>query len=191
VSRHVLRRDEPVGARAGLLAAVLLTFGLGVVSCQALEDAPRRAQWTAGVPVRADVSRETRTPPSPTTTPTTPVEPYPGAWCGNRCRNGHLLAGDAPRSTAPRLTGHRPAAPSTARPAPRQPVTPQVHVSRETSARKTTAKTTAPAPPVAALARYANCAAVRAAGRAPIRAGQPGYSRKLDADGDGVGCEVS
>ena len=36
---------------------------------------------------------------------------------------------------------------------------------------------------------YANCAAARAAGAAPIHAGQPGYSRKLDRDGDGVACE--
>jgi hypothetical protein len=36
---------------------------------------------------------------------------------------------------------------------------------------------------------YANCAAVRAAGAAPIYAGQPGYSPKLDRDGDGVACE--
>ncbi|MGW6540643.1 excalibur calcium-binding domain-containing protein [Streptomyces sp. NPDC055051] len=36
---------------------------------------------------------------------------------------------------------------------------------------------------------YANCAAVRAAGAAPIHAGDPGYSRKLDRDGDGVACE--
>ena len=36
---------------------------------------------------------------------------------------------------------------------------------------------------------YANCAAVRAAGAAPIYAGQPGYSSKLDRDGDGVACE--
>ncbi len=36
---------------------------------------------------------------------------------------------------------------------------------------------------------YKNCAAVRAAGAAPIYAGQPGYSRKLDRDGDGIGCE--
>ncbi|GHA64482.1 excalibur calcium-binding domain-containing protein [Streptomyces termitum] len=36
---------------------------------------------------------------------------------------------------------------------------------------------------------YANCAAVRAAGAAPIYAGDPGYSRKLDRDGDGVACE--
>ncbi|MFJ2298982.1 excalibur calcium-binding domain-containing protein [Oerskovia paurometabola] len=36
---------------------------------------------------------------------------------------------------------------------------------------------------------YANCDAVRAAGKAPIRSGDPGYSKKLDRDGDGVGCE--
>ncbi|QHC75296.1 hypothetical protein GSU40_04285 [Rathayibacter sp. VKM Ac-2805] len=36
---------------------------------------------------------------------------------------------------------------------------------------------------------YANCDAVRAAGAAPIRTGDAGYSRKLDRDGDGVGCE--
>jgi hypothetical protein len=36
---------------------------------------------------------------------------------------------------------------------------------------------------------YENCDAVRAAGAAPIRVGEPGYSTKLDRDGDGVGCE--
>ena len=38
-------------------------------------------------------------------------------------------------------------------------------------------------------ASYANCAAARAAGAAPLYAGQPGYSSKLDRDGDGVACE--
>ena len=36
---------------------------------------------------------------------------------------------------------------------------------------------------------FANCSEARAAGAAPVRAGSPGYSRKLDRDGDGVGCE--
>lgn len=36
---------------------------------------------------------------------------------------------------------------------------------------------------------YANCAAVRAAGRAPLRRGDPGYSARLDRDGDGIACE--
>jgi hypothetical protein len=44
-------------------------------------------------------------------------------------------------------------------------------------------------PPPPTVVSYANCAAVRAAGAAPIHDGQPGYSRKLDRDGDGVGCE--
>ncbi|MEW2500106.1 excalibur calcium-binding domain-containing protein [Amycolatopsis sp. NPDC047767] len=36
---------------------------------------------------------------------------------------------------------------------------------------------------------YKNCDAVRAAHADPLYAGQPGYSRKLDRDGDGVACE--
>lgn len=36
---------------------------------------------------------------------------------------------------------------------------------------------------------YANCAAARAAGAAPVRTGDPGYGSHLDRDGDGVGCE--
>ncbi|SIB99446.1 excalibur domain-containing protein [Mycobacteroides abscessus subsp. abscessus] len=36
---------------------------------------------------------------------------------------------------------------------------------------------------------YKNCSAVKAAGADPIRTGDPGYSRKLDRDGDGVACE--
>lgn len=49
----------------------------------------------------------------------------------------------------------------------------------------------APAPAVKAPAAvsYANCAAVKAAGAAPLYAGQPGYSTSLDRDRDGVACE--
>lgn len=48
----------------------------------------------------------------------------------------------------------------------------------------------APAPEAPATsAFYQNCDAVRAAGAAPLYAGEPGYSRKLDRDGDGVACE--
>lgn len=36
---------------------------------------------------------------------------------------------------------------------------------------------------------YANCTAVRAAGVAPLYAGQPGYRSGLDRDSDGVACE--
>lgn len=38
---------------------------------------------------------------------------------------------------------------------------------------------------------YKNCDAVRAAGAAPIRKGDPGYGPHLDRDGDGIGCELT
>jgi hypothetical protein len=67
-----------------------------------------------------------------------------------------------------------------------------------TTTRRTTATTTRkPDPPKTTTKKtteqpasvyYANCAAVRAAGKAPIRRGQPGYRAGLDSDGDGQGC---
>ncbi|NUU17107.1 excalibur calcium-binding domain-containing protein, partial [Cellulomonas humilata] len=57
-----------------------------------------------------------------------------------------------------------------------------------------TAPTSAPAPAAAPPASsgstvvYKSCADVRAAGAAPLHAGQPGYSSKLDRDGDGIAC---
>ncbi|WP_394542167.1 excalibur calcium-binding domain-containing protein [Priestia aryabhattai] len=38
-------------------------------------------------------------------------------------------------------------------------------------------------------ATFANCTEVRAAGRAPIRQGEPGFQAKFDRDGDGIGCD--
>ncbi|PZN92306.1 MAG: hypothetical protein DCF31_16715 [Alphaproteobacteria bacterium] len=36
---------------------------------------------------------------------------------------------------------------------------------------------------------YLNCAQVRLFGAAPLYKGQPGYSKRLDTDGNGVACE--
>ena len=36
---------------------------------------------------------------------------------------------------------------------------------------------------------YAGCNEVRAAGKAPLRAGEPGYREGMDGDGDGLACE--
>lgn len=47
----------------------------------------------------------------------------------------------------------------------------------------------APTPAPGGNVYYANCDAVRAAGAAPLYAGQPGYRPNLDRDGDGVACE--
>jgi len=50
---------------------------------------------------------------------------------------------------------------------------------------KRTVKPPAPRP----ATYYANCAAVRAAGKAPLYRGQPGYAARLDSDSDGIACE--
>lgn len=46
-----------------------------------------------------------------------------------------------------------------------------------------------PAADVPSSVYYRSCAAARAAGAAPLYAGNPGYSSALDRDGDGVACE--
>jgi hypothetical protein len=46
-----------------------------------------------------------------------------------------------------------------------------------------------PAPEPAPGAAFANCAAARAAGAAPLHRGDPGYSSAMDGDGDGTACE--
>lgn len=48
---------------------------------------------------------------------------------------------------------------------------------------------TLPPIPATTSTTYANCTAVRAAGKAPLLRDQPGYAPKLDRDNDGVACE--
>lgn len=48
---------------------------------------------------------------------------------------------------------------------------------------------TVPNPTGSGNVYYANCDAVRAAGKAPLLRGQPGYRAGLDRDGDGRACE--
>ncbi len=52
----------------------------------------------------------------------------------------------------------------------------------------TTEYTPPPAPPEPSVS-YSNCAEARAAGAAPLYRGEPGYSTRMDRDGDGVACE--
>jgi hypothetical protein len=60
------------------------------------------------------------------------------------------------------------------------------------SATRTSTKPTTPRPTAtksSSSVYYENCTAVRAAGAAPSHRGEPGYSSKLDRDGDGIACE--
>ncbi|NBD25838.1 phospholipase D-like domain-containing protein [Paenibacillus glycinis] len=43
--------------------------------------------------------------------------------------------------------------------------------------------------PPAGVTAFASCAEAKAAGKAPLHKGDPGYSAKMDGDGDGVACE--
>jgi hypothetical protein len=52
-----------------------------------------------------------------------------------------------------------------------------------------TPETPAPAPTSPATQPYADCAAARAAGAAPLHRGDPGWSDSMDGDGDGTACE--
>lgn len=64
---------------------------------------------------------------------------------------------------------------------------------RRTTVAPTPKRTTPPAPPKTTApgdAYYANCAAAKAAGAAPLYRGQPGYRSALDRDNDGVACET-
>jgi hypothetical protein len=81
------------------------------------------------------------------------------------------VLGRCPTQTAPTESG-KPVI--TYKPPPSRPTSPP-----------TTPRTSAPAGPV----YYPDCAAVRAAGKAPLYRGQPGYRPGLDRDGDGVACE--
>jgi hypothetical protein len=54
---------------------------------------------------------------------------------------------------------------------------------------QTTTTTSATTTTTQGAVYYQNCDDVRAHGAAPIYRGEPGYSSKLDRDGDGVGCE--
>ncbi|NIZ93122.1 GmrSD restriction endonuclease domain-containing protein [Kineococcus rubinsiae] len=90
---------------------------------------------------------------------------------------GQPLPGSDTAAPVVRTAAPEPAAPSPVAPAPVAPA-PVVPAPVE------------PAPqPAAAGVSYANCAAVRAAGAAPLHRGEPGYAAKLDRDDDGIACE--
>jgi hypothetical protein len=115
-------------------------------------------------------------PLTPSATRSATPTPTPSPTAASRATTAVQVAAAAPR---PRVTTlARAAVPRT--PGPVKVVVPA-------PVRKTvTAAANAPA----ASAHYANCAAVRAAGAAPLLRGQAGYSSALDRDGDGVACET-
>jgi len=120
-----------------------------------------------GDTVKLGVHHLTDETPSPTPTPTPTQAPVP------------LVAPPAPEVQA---TVAPDVPPAVAEPAPVQPAPQQAPV-------QPAPVQPAPVQPAPAAPYYPNCAAVRAAGAAPIHISQPGYGRHLDKDGDGWGCD--
>ncbi|MFD3532099.1 excalibur calcium-binding domain-containing protein [Streptomyces sp. NPDC058664] len=153
-------------SRAKIVATVLSALWFLAVL---LGDAPKENGTADPEPAATVTASATPTTAAPSPTPTTPapttVEPTP-----------------EPTPTTveptPEPTG---APPRTSAPEPARTPVP------EPTTRKPEPVRTTEAAPVDVY--YENCSAVRAAGAAPIHVGDPGYSRKLDRDGDGVACE--
>ncbi|MGI5166394.1 excalibur calcium-binding domain-containing protein [Spirillospora sp. CA-253888] len=85
----------------------------------------------------------------------------------------------------------RPKKPKVTEEEPQDPSTPEETPSSESEPEVESEPEPEPEPSSKAprSVHYENCTAARAAGAAPLSAGDPGYSRKLDRDGDGVACE--
>jgi hypothetical protein len=96
-------------------------------------------------------------------------------------------APDSPPLPSPSPTR---SAPATTR-APSPSVTPSLSKSPTQAPEPSPTPSSVPRTSEAAVPEtyYENCAAVRAAGAAPIHRGDPGYSSDLDRDGDGIACE--
>lgn len=94
-----------------------------------------------------------------------------------------------PATTTAAPTPSKAAVPVATKPA----VTPPPAAAPAPTTRQPASEAPAPAravaPPPAKDVYYKNCSAAREAGAAPVLAGEPGYGKHLDRDGDGIGCE--
>ena len=112
---------------------------------------------------------------------------YARAWL--TVKIAYDLAADQAKADALRaMVAVNPSAPApTAEPEAASTSSPSTSTSTATSV-------TAPAAPVAAGPAdvyYPSCAAVRAAGKAPLHRGDPGYRAGLDGDSDGSACDTA
>jgi outer membrane biosynthesis protein TonB len=110
---------------------------------------------------------EVETTPAPEGTPTAPETGAPTTT--------------AP-TTAPTPT-HTPTQTPSSTPTDSESPTP-----KPSSTTPTTSPTTEPVSTGDAVV-YQSCAEVRAAGKAPLYRGQPGYTEELDRNGDGIACD--
>ncbi|MFJ8296274.1 excalibur calcium-binding domain-containing protein [Streptomyces sp. NPDC094447] len=110
--------------------------------------------------------------------------PDAGAPVGSAVPVVYVTAPDVPCPASPNTVLHKP----TPKPTPTTPKPSRTQAPVPTQ-EPTPAATEDDEPAGGSSVYYRNCTAVRAAGAAPIHAGEPGYGSHLDRDGDGVACE--
>lgn len=148
------------------VAAIPALIAFGITSPAAETDTPAPAAFAA--PAIADVTTSTARPSTTTARPTT-TSPAPAPET--------ITVYATPAPTTP---------PYIPAPAPTPAYVPEPEPAYIPPA---PAPLAAAVPDAPSSVYYANCSAVRSAGAAPIYLGDPGYSTKLDRDGDGVACE--
>lgn len=165
--QHPTAPQPPAKKKAGWQQISLIAFSVVVLCCggagiiSTFADDPADQNKAAGL-TAAGPDAEQTAGPAVTTPPTTAATTEPAA----------------PQATSPEPSPTRTRTTPAARPTTSRPVP-------KPTTKKPTPKPTTKAP---AAVYYKNCDAVRAAGAAPIRVGDPGYARHLDRDGDGQGC---
>ena len=164
------RYGGPSVVTAGAIAAVPLAL-IALVLFNPFggdESAPSGTSTTGPAPVPVSTPTASATE-EPTTAPS--IEPSQG-----------------PTATPPESPTRTPTPTSTQQ--PQSPTPTPTRAPTPTPTRTESVPTTEPTAPEATTAVvYQNCGEVRAAGRAPLHRGDPGYSSALDRNGDGVACD--
>jgi hypothetical protein len=126
-------------------------------------------------PAAVRATAPTVAPTTTATTATTATVTTPTATT-NAPRVATTTPAPIPVTTVPTAQQEAPESPTTA-----------VDSTKPTTPRPIAAPASIERPPASVY--YANCAAVRAAGKAPLRREDPGYRSGLDRDNDGIACE--
>ncbi|WP_410791601.1 excalibur calcium-binding domain-containing protein [Kribbella sp. C-35] len=172
--------------------------------------APQAADSSSPTIDRSEgTSRSSARPSLPVGKPLNPLAPQTSA--GSTSNSPLTGPGTNNPTTADPTTGTPPGTPSASTLATTPPTTPTATTpTPQTTTTPTTPAPTTPAPTTPAPSStptavpsatpsstpsttpavvYRDCAEVRAAGKAPLYRGEPGYTPELDSNGDGIACE--
>ena len=162
------RRPVHHRLRFRLLALIVLAFVGGVGSCLGRDDEGAARQAEPLLP-----------------TSTAPLAPVAA---GGVSAPSSVPSSSRAAVAQPSTTTRAPRTTTTTSAAARRTLVPDVDDEPAPEPRTRTAEPAESSEDSGGSVYYENCAAVRAAGAAPIRRGQPGYRAGLDRDGDGQGC---